>query len=88
MRARCYSCAYWQIHLGDTDDTAEDENLPVPIKIERLHKKYKTHQLALDFNNAFISHTIRSTSAEREDPSDGDKVDDEYEDIYVINTVV
>ena len=43
MRARCYSCAYWQIRFGDSDDTAEDENLPVPIKIERLNKKYKTH---------------------------------------------
>ena len=80
MRARCYACAYWQIHFGENEDTAEDENLPVPIKIERLYKKYKTHRSALDFNHAFITHTIRSTSAGG-DCNDGDKVDDEYEEI-------
>lgn len=58
--------------MNDTDD----DNLPVPMRIERMYKNYKTHRSAIDFNHAFIGHTIRSTTENSDD-----HVEDECEEI-------
>ena len=38
LRARCYSCAYWEIHFGN-NETAVDDSLSVPIRIRRIDQQ-------------------------------------------------
>jgi hypothetical protein len=87
LRARCYSCAYWELdHQSEPSDENKDSKGivnedSIPIKIEKLFKKYKTHRSAIDFNYAFIQHTIRSTMADDEENKERGDVVDESEEI-------
>lgn len=61
-RARSYIVAYTQLHFGDSRTNPTNDS--VPVSIEKLVKKYKTHRSALDIDSAYVNHLIELTKEE------------------------
>ena len=55
-RTRCYIVAYTNLHFGNMPKESVDE--PVPVIIEKLVKKYKSHRSSLDIDSAYVNYLI------------------------------
>ena len=67
-RARAYICAYYSLWCerkqqqlsngGGTNQTIQFCNCSDPVSVEKLMKRFKTHQCALDFDHAFCRAVV------------------------------
>jgi hypothetical protein len=68
-RARQYIMGYHVMHLssqqGNTStDTDHENSAIIPVKLEQMVKKFKTHRCALDFDHSFCKKEFNDENAQ------------------------